>query len=384
MTDFKYFLIRRGSHALLVIIVFINFRAIMGRGCIAAYCNSNSDKKQNISFHRFPNKDKEPERYKQWAAQVKRTRQDWKGPTSFWTFVCSNHFTEDCYEQRPQLKLNLSVSDKLLKQLKPDAVPTHFPRKQDDDVPVKKKPRTAFQKRENHRIINDILNPRQTCSNSIIESSFQTQDVNTDELPRESEPPIQSTVACQTQNIVVKKNTKKIQAVIKVGKKKSTQTETVKMCDQNIQVGDGEIWSPNDSFSSSNISEEVTCHQDTSYEPGSATESEAESELKNDSFNIKHVQPAAEATTTNLLHEPKFIVFWSALQTLLAWVHCPSCHSNEVITSRTTSTPVDGTLLRIQIFCESCGKNTIWKSQPYVKQYAKGNIYITKFGYNIN
>lgn len=71
----------------------------MGKGCVAANCTNNSDKKKDVSFHVFPRKDKELDRHNEWIRQVKRTRNNWDKPTYLQTFVCSDHFTPDSYEQ---------------------------------------------------------------------------------------------------------------------------------------------------------------------------------------------------------------------------------------------------------------------------------------------
>ena len=111
--------------------------------------------------------------------------------------------------------------------------------------------------------------------------------------------------------------------------------------------------------------------------PSVESENEAEEECQNEHANIPFIQPAAEHTDGNILSEPKFILFWSSLQTMLSWIYCPSCNSHEVTTSRCSDGPSMGTLLRVQIFCESCGKSTYWKSQPFVNEYPAGNILLS-------
>ena len=104
------------------------------------------------------------------------------------------------------------------------------------------------------------------------------------------------------------------------------------------------------------------------------SQNEADEEYQNENCKLPFVQPATEYTSGNSLKEPKFSVFWSSLQTMLSWIYCPSCNSHEVLTSQCSDGPNMGTLLRVQIFCESCGKSTNWKSQPFVNDYPAGNV----------
>ena len=75
-----------------------------------------------MSLFRFPN---DPSLQLQWARQVQRTHKDFKGPTEF-SVVCSKHFTRDCFEVNPVLAEKFGIEIKA--NLKPDAVPTVFPR----------------------------------------------------------------------------------------------------------------------------------------------------------------------------------------------------------------------------------------------------------------
>ena len=106
---------------------------------------NNSDKKQNVSFHNFQ------EKIKcfiiNWVSQVKWPRAEWNGHTFTYTYVCSEHFTVDCFERKPQPMLEMGLQDQTVRVLKPDAVPTIFPRKLYDHALPTKFSCTAFEKK---------------------------------------------------------------------------------------------------------------------------------------------------------------------------------------------------------------------------------------------
>ena len=122
---------------------------------MAAKCTNSSDIDKNVSFHKFPKKEANEKRYAEWVRQVKRTRAEWNGPTSAHTYICSEHFTKECFETVTQLKEEVGYRNR--RQLKSNTVPTLFQRT-DADSPVQKKPRTAFQKPQRMNIINECIN----------------------------------------------------------------------------------------------------------------------------------------------------------------------------------------------------------------------------------
>ena len=81
------------------------------------YCSDTT--KAGVSLHKFSS-DKSLQR--RWILQVKRTRANLKESSAF-SVVCSEHFTEDCFEGMAE-QLGL----KMKRMLKPAAVPTIFPR----------------------------------------------------------------------------------------------------------------------------------------------------------------------------------------------------------------------------------------------------------------
>ena len=111
----------------------------MGRRCIVAGCSNTT--KVGVSLHKFPS---DGRIRKQWISEVKKTRVDWKKPSAY-SLVCSDHFTEDCFERMAE-KLGL----KRKRVLKPDAVPTIFSRL--SGTPKVARVSTAYAKRERARV----------------------------------------------------------------------------------------------------------------------------------------------------------------------------------------------------------------------------------------
>ena len=99
---------------------------------------------------------------------MRRSRDGWSGPTPY-SFVCSDNFTEDCFETDTFTAQKLGIKKR--KRLKPDAMPTIFPRVLQPSAPppskkrtvsaipsepgysqAAKKTRPAFEKRERARV----------------------------------------------------------------------------------------------------------------------------------------------------------------------------------------------------------------------------------------
>ena len=88
----------------------------MVKHCIAAGCSNTC--KQNVSLFISP---RDPTLRERWTRQVRRTRAGWSGPTAT-SYLCSNHFTEDCFDESSLMAAKLGFEKR--KTLKPDAVPT--------------------------------------------------------------------------------------------------------------------------------------------------------------------------------------------------------------------------------------------------------------------
>ncbi|KAF3847117.1 hypothetical protein F7725_020145 [Dissostichus mawsoni] len=99
--------------------------------CVAANCSNTN--KDGVSLFKFS---KELSLRSQWTAQVQRTRQGWSPSTS--SVLCSAHFTESCFDNKPLLKesLGFNVQHKVI--LLPDAIPSLFKRPKQKS-PVKRK-----------------------------------------------------------------------------------------------------------------------------------------------------------------------------------------------------------------------------------------------------
>ena len=91
------------------------------RNCVAADCDTKSG--MGRSLHKFPNDESLRRR---WINAVKQQRKDWQGPSST-SVLCANHFTEDSFEtEGTQYRDAFGIPAQ--KRLKPDAVPTIFPK----------------------------------------------------------------------------------------------------------------------------------------------------------------------------------------------------------------------------------------------------------------
>ena len=114
---------------------------------VAAGCNNTVD--NGVSVYTFP----KDEALKKWIDQVKRTRDCWAGATVN-SVLCSEQFAEISFEE--SYNLHKSFGLKKYRRLKKGAVPTIFKRKAIDEinesVPVFKRPRSAYMKREQKRV----------------------------------------------------------------------------------------------------------------------------------------------------------------------------------------------------------------------------------------
>lgn len=114
----------------------------MGRFCIAFGCHNSNQK--GFSLFQFPADEKLK---KAWILQVQKTRDKWHGPTKN-SAVCSEHFTEDCFE--PMSVMSKKMGMKMRQRLKPDAIPTIF--KRPSATPKRLRVSLAAEKRERARV----------------------------------------------------------------------------------------------------------------------------------------------------------------------------------------------------------------------------------------
>jgi len=119
-----------------------------GRRCVAMGCSNTNN--EGVSLHQFPFD--RPNINRQWVAFVTTKRKDWKGPTKH-SVLCAAHFRPESFSLKSRILQSMGNPSR--KVLEKDAIPTlqsttnrHFT----DEQPPAKKPRTAFIKRENHRV----------------------------------------------------------------------------------------------------------------------------------------------------------------------------------------------------------------------------------------
>ena len=90
-----------------------------------------------------------------WTAQVRKTRDKWKGPTAN-SAICSDHFSAECFTSTSATAKKLGF--KMKQSLKSDAVPTILPRPT-PSAPKQQRTSRAFAKRECFRVrIISVLN----------------------------------------------------------------------------------------------------------------------------------------------------------------------------------------------------------------------------------
>lgn len=95
--------------------IFLGFFFTMPH-CMVPECTNNSRKTKGISYHRVP---KENQLQRAWMARIRRAN-----PRNVATsYVCSAHFTPECFEKKPFLSGHQSRP-----RLKPDAIPSIFSR----------------------------------------------------------------------------------------------------------------------------------------------------------------------------------------------------------------------------------------------------------------
>ena len=110
--------------------------------CCVPECINHSTKKSGISYHRIP-KDKGLQ--KAWIARIRRDNL----PPLQNCYVCSEHFTDDCFET--DLRAQFLPEQKVKRRLKRDAIPSVF-----SFSPEPKKPRLSSVTRENRRHAEEL------------------------------------------------------------------------------------------------------------------------------------------------------------------------------------------------------------------------------------
>ena len=70
--------------------------------CVAGDCSNTA--RPGVSLYKFP---KDSALRRQWKKQVQRTRSKWKATES--SFLCSEHFTPDCFDERAKLAAEYGI-----------------------------------------------------------------------------------------------------------------------------------------------------------------------------------------------------------------------------------------------------------------------------------
>ena len=122
----------------------------MPRRCVAAGCDTKNS--EGYSLHTFP---RDRDLREKWIRAVKRQRSNWDGPSKY-SLLCSKHFEPDCFvTEGSRYRDEVGIPTK--KRLKPDAVPTIFPRSiHGGGRPRTPPPRLAAQKRQRQAVSNKI------------------------------------------------------------------------------------------------------------------------------------------------------------------------------------------------------------------------------------
>jgi len=109
--------------------------------CCVPGCINHSSKTSNISYHRIPN-DKGLQ--KAWLARIRRDNLPLQN-----CYVCSEHFTDDCFET--DLKAQLMPELKVKRRLKRDAIPSVCSFR-----PEPKKPRISSENHESQQRAEEL------------------------------------------------------------------------------------------------------------------------------------------------------------------------------------------------------------------------------------
>lgn len=106
--------------------------------CCVPECNNYWTKNSKVTFHCIPRKDLELQRV--WLARIRRDNL----PPLEYSYVCSEHFTPDCFEN--DLKAKLMPKTKFKRGILPGSVPSLFP-----FGPQPKRPRPSSEARAEQR-----------------------------------------------------------------------------------------------------------------------------------------------------------------------------------------------------------------------------------------
>ena len=74
-------------------------------------CNNVADKAKNVPVHKFP---ANPLLRKEWTKIVQKTRVNFTEPSpkNASAVICSDHFTEECFEIRSDLRIEIGIQSR--------------------------------------------------------------------------------------------------------------------------------------------------------------------------------------------------------------------------------------------------------------------------------
>ena len=125
--------------------------------CCIPECNDYWTKDSKVTFHRITRKDLELQR-----AWLTRIRRDNLPPLDY-SYVCSDHFTSDCFEN--DLKAKLMPETKFKRSIIPGSVPSLFP-----FDPQLKRPRPSSEARAEQRRLEELR--REVSLSSLYETDM--------------------------------------------------------------------------------------------------------------------------------------------------------------------------------------------------------------------
>ncbi|XP_060084262.1 uncharacterized protein LOC132563537 [Ylistrum balloti] len=355
-----------------------NRKRSVGKRCVAYGCSTKYG--DGFALHLFPTN---ADLCKMWTNFVQKKRDKWDGPTTY-SALCEKHFEDGSYPMKYAILRSMGQTPPKKKVLNADAIPTIQTAVQAepmDDVsqlasplfastPKPKKPRSAFMKRQNRRIINEILIDGQTKDISGEEPMDTDQD---DTTPTVLETPtvqngscisISTTRTCGTQLAFKKPCARTVRVqVTPLTKEKGCQT-TNKPKMKNVEVQCNILKPAKDKLNTSVTSDELdqswisSAHgneaDDSDYQP-SECESDVGSECLNDDDRTRK-------------EDRLYLVSEQSLMSLFQV--CPQCSSpslGNIINNV-------GTLIKVEQDCGVCGHSRLWNSQPLVGSIPLGNL----------
>ncbi|XP_060072400.1 uncharacterized protein LOC132552262 [Ylistrum balloti] len=357
-----------------------------GKRCVAYGCGNTT--LDGVSLHFFPLD--RPEICKVWTAFVRRKRDLWDGPTKH-SVLCSEHFGEDCYPMQYRFLQSMGRTPPKKKTLIKDAVPTiNKGCTNVEETPVKR-PRTAFAKRENRRIVEQCLKESSTVSTDtqVEEDPDVSASDEVMELPEEhvqtrndhdyfscnfKETP-SKTKTCGTQLSLKppKRKTVRIQvAPNAVEKGCQTRAPRPKVRHAEVQCNllkpvvekDEETNLESDSEYEDHLDLFKTNSKDLddSYHPDSGPDdSDTELDME-ENEDVLHSGQSRDRLL--IIEESKLLELFDKCR------HCLSPCQGEV-------TRMIGTMCCVHQECDMCGRTFKWRSQSMVGSLPRGNVQLS-------